>query len=230
MKYKTGWHILLLAGLLAYLGNPLADSGEPAVIGHSGNNTSVDPYTHQSDANYLIDYAPLARDGDIFVVVEIPTGSNAKWEVSKPDGKLRWEIRKGKPRVVKYLGYPGNYGMIPQTLLPESAGGDGDPLDVIVLGPAVARGSVIKVKLIGVLKMLDAGEQDDKLVAVQDGTPLYTVDSIEELNARFAGVAEIVEIWFSNYKGPGEMESLGYSSKEQALSILKAAIKAFHQR
>ena len=46
-----------------------------------------------------------------------------------------------KPREVKYLGYPGNYGMIPRTLLPKELGGDGDPLDVIVLGPAVERGS-----------------------------------------------------------------------------------------
>ena len=40
------------------------------------------------------------------------------------DGK--WEFRDGKPRVVAYLGYPGNYGMIPRTLLPKEHGGDGD--------------------------------------------------------------------------------------------------------
>ena len=57
-----------------------------------------------------------------------------------------WEFKDGKPRIVKYLGYPGNYGMVPKTLLPENLGGDGDPLDVIVLGPQVERGSVIKCK------------------------------------------------------------------------------------
>lgn len=230
MKLKTGWHVLLLAAALAYLGNSPADSGEAALAGHSGNDTVVDPYTHPSAANYLVDFAPLAGDGDIFVVVEIPTGSNAKWEVTKPDGKLRWEFRKGKPRVVRYLGYPGNYGMVPQTLLPETAGGDGDPLDVIVLSPAAERGSVIKAKLIGVLKILDDGEQDDKLIAVQEGTPLYSVNSIEELNAGFPGVTRIVETWFSNYKGPGEIESLGYGNEEQARSILKTAIEAFQQK
>ena len=110
------------------------------------------------------------------------------------------------------------------------AHGDGDPLDVIVLSPAVDRGSVIKAKLIGVLRLLDAGEQDDKLIAVQDGTPLYTANSIDELKDKFAGVAEIVDTWFSNYKGPGEMKSLGYGSKEQARRILQTSIEAFHQK
>jgi inorganic pyrophosphatase len=209
--------------------NSLADSQEITAIEHPTSKVSADPYTHVSNVNFLTDYAPLAEDGDIFVVVEIPTGSNAKWEVTKPDGKLRWEIVDGKPRAVKYIGYPGNYGIVPQTLLAKSSGGDGDPLDVIVLSPAVERGSVIKVKLIGILRLLDGGEQDDKLIAVQDGTPLYAANSIEELRGEFSGVVEIVEIWFSNYKGPGVMKSMGYGNKEQAHRILQTSIAAFHQ-
>jgi inorganic pyrophosphatase len=229
MKYKTGWLILLLAGSSGYMANSLSDSGERAVAEHSSRKESADPYTHTSDANYLTDYAPVAKDGDIYIVVEIPTGSIAKWEVTKPDGKLRWKFKKGKPRVVKYLGYPGNYGMIPQTLSPKSSGGDGDPLDVIVLSPAVDRGSVIKAKLIGVLKLIDKGEQDDKLIAVQDGTPLYAADSIEELNRKYAGTAEIVEIWFTNYKGPEKIKSMGYGNEEQARRILQESIKAYQK-
>lgn len=41
---------------------------------------------------------------------------------------MKWEFKKGKPRVVSYLGYPGNYGMIPKTLLSKESAGDGDPL------------------------------------------------------------------------------------------------------
>ena len=230
MKFKTGWRLLLLTGALIYMVNPLADSRERIVTERFASKASADLYTHASDANYLTDFPPVANDGGIFVVVEIPTGSNAKWEVTKPDGKLRWKFKKGKPRVVKYLGYPGNYGMIPRTLLPESSGGDGDPLDVIVLSPAVDRGSVIKVKLIGVLKLIDKGEQDDKLIAVQDGTPLYTANSIEELNRKFAGTTEIVEIWFANYKGPGKIKSMGYGNEKEARRILQTSIEAYHQK
>ena len=123
--------------------------------------------------NFLKDFEPINSDGTINVVIEIPAGTAAKWEVDKKDGSLKWEFKEGKPRIVKYLGYPGNYGMVPQTLLSKELGGDGDPLDVLVLGKMVPRGSVVDAKLIGILKFLDGGEQDDKLLAVLPGTPFF---------------------------------------------------------
>jgi inorganic pyrophosphatase len=177
--------------------------------------------------SFLSGYPPTNSDGTVNVVVEIPAGTTAKWEVDKQDGALRWELKDGKPRIVRYLGYPGNYGMIPRTLLPEELGGDGDPLDVIVLGPAVERGSVLRVKVVGVLKLLDGGEQDDKLLAVQEGTALAAARDLEELDQRFPGVTLIVETWFRNYKGPGELEPLGFESADSARAILEAAAAAF---
>ena len=186
-----------------------------------------DPYTLIGEKNFLTGYEPIYPDGDINVVVEIPTGTLEKWEVDKESGYMIWEFKNGQPRIVKYIGYPGNYGMIPKTLLSEESGGDGDPLDVIVLGASVERGSVIKCKLIGVLKLLDGGEQDDKLIAVYEDSPLYEADSIDDLNSGFNGVTNIVEIWFENYKGPGELESFGYGDNEEAGQILETAIKEF---
>lgn len=189
--------------------------------------TPPDQYKVVGEINFLTGYEPVNADGTINSVIEIPTGTNAKWEVDKSDGSLKWELKKGKPRMVKYLPYPGNYGMIPRTLLPKELGGDGDPLDVIVLGPAVPRGSVVKAKLIGVLKLLDRGDQDDKLLAVQAGTPLYHVDDLDELKRKYTGVTDIIEAWFSNYKGPGKMESKGFADVDEAQRILDLAIKAF---
>jgi inorganic pyrophosphatase len=181
---------------------------------------SSDPYTIKGENNYLTGYEAVFEDGDINVVVEIPTGSIEKWEVDKTSGTLKWEFVDDKPREVKYLGYPGNYGMIPRTLLPKELGGDGDPLDVIVLGPAVERGSIIKSKVIGVLQLLDRGEQDDKLIAVLEDSPFYTINSLEELDANFNGVSEIVKLWFANYKGPGKMEPKGFGDEKMASEIL----------
>jgi inorganic pyrophosphatase len=186
-----------------------------------------DQYTLVGPKNLLKDFAPINPDGTINVVIEIPTGTTAKWEVDKADGSLKWEFKKGKPRIVKYLGYPGNYGMIPQTLLSKDLGGDGDPLDVLVLGSSVPRGSVVKAKLIGVLKFLDEGEQDDKLLAVLSDTPFFEINSIKELDQKFEGVSKIIEIWFTNYKGPGKVESNGMDSIEEAKKVLNMAIKAY---
>jgi inorganic pyrophosphatase len=128
---------------------------------------------------------------------------------------------------VDYLGYPGNYGMVPRTLLPKELGGDGDPLDVLVLGPAVPRGAVVRARVIGVLELFDGGEQDDKLLAVLEDTPFADIRDLRELDARFPGVSEIARIWFTNYKGPGVMESRGFGSAERALEILTAAMAAY---
>jgi inorganic pyrophosphatase len=186
-------------------------------------------YTIVSPKNFISGYQPQNPDGTVNVVVEVPAGTLAKWEVSQPDGKLEWELRDGKPRFVQYLSYPGNYGMIPRSLLPKELGGDGDPLDVLVLGSAVPRGSVVPVKLIGILKLLDSGEQDDKLLAVMKDSPFSDVNSIADLDQKFRGVTTIVETWFSNYKGiNGGMESKGFAEKEEALKVFNSAVKAFN--
>lgn len=221
--------IRLTALALLIASGGCATSPPSETVRHASNMTAVDEYTLVGDKHLVRDYSSTDSSGNINVVVEIPTGTNAKWEADKTTGKLMWEFKKGKPRVVSYLGYPGNYGMIPQTLLPKELGGDGDPLDVLVIGPAIPRGSVVQARAIGVLKMLDGGEQDDKIVAVLLDSKLGNVSSIEELQRDFKGVAEIVEIWFSNYKGPGEIESKGFAGVAESQKVIKASVAAYRK-
>ena len=146
----------------------------------------------EKEKNLLEDFVPLLENGNIHVVIEIPTGTNEKFEVEKKTGRLKLEkLNDGKPRIVNYLPYPFNYGMVPRTLLPKKFGGDGDPLDVIVLGKPIKRGAVVECKLIGVLKLLDRGEQDDKLIAVNADSRFFGVTDLEELEETFPGVLEI---------------------------------------
>ena len=168
-------------------------------------------------------------DGSVNAIVEIPAGTNAKWQVNKYSGQLEWEQENGKNRVVNYLPYPGNYGMIPQTLLPKEAGGDGDPLDVLLLGPELPSGALVKIKLIGMLMLRDRGEVDDKLIAVHDDSPLADVSSIDSLNSRYAGATSIIETWFRNYKGPGKIESLGFAGPDSAMAVLEQAAEAYQK-
>ena len=189
--------------------------------------SSDSTYIYRDDKHFVADYEPLYTDGEINAVIEIPAGTLAKWEVDKSGGGIKWEFKEGEPRVINYLGYPGNYGMIPGTLLSKVQGGDGDPLDVIVLGPPVNRGDVVKCKLIGVLEMLDYDENDDKLIAVLPNTAFYDVDDIDELNEEFNGVLEIIQLWFANYKGPGIIEIKGFEDEKRARQILESAMKAY---
>ena len=189
-----------------------------------------DAFTLVSSRSFLTGIEARSKNGNVNVVVEIPAGSVDKWEVDKSDGTLRWEMRDGEPRRVRYLGYPGNYGMIPRTLLPEEEGGDGDPLDVLILGPSVPRGAVVEARVVGVLSLLDAGERDDKLLAVRPGTSMAEVIDLADLQESFPGVTAIVETWFAHYKGPGAIETRGFRGADEARRVLDAAIRAFEAR
>lgn len=195
---------------------------------NSSNQTNSTKATN--DLNYLTDINPINKDGTINAIIEIPTGSLDKWEVNKTNGKLEWEIKDGKPRKVNYLGYPGNYGMIPRTLLPKELGGDGDPLDIIVLGESVERGSVIECKIIGALKLLDNNEQDDKLIGVMTNSPFFNLESISDLDSSYKDITLIIEAFFTNYKGPNKMKSLGYIEVNEAKKTLDFSVEAYNNR
>ncbi|KAK9821636.1 hypothetical protein WJX74_002637 [Apatococcus lobatus] len=97
-------------------------------------------------------------------VIEIPRGSRVKYELDKKTGLLFVD------RVLySSIVYPHNYGFIPQSL-----DADGDPLDVLVLMQEPAQPfSFLRIKPIGVMGMIDQGEQDDKIIAVHADDPEY---------------------------------------------------------
>jgi len=190
-------------------------------------NQYLDLYTLAGEKNYYNGYEPMNADSTINAVIEIPAGTNQKWEVDKESGYIIWEIKNGSHRVVNYISYPANYGMIPKTLLPKELSGDGDPIDVIVLGPAIDRGEVVKIKILGMLVLLDGGEKDDKLIGIEESSLFSGISDLDELDNAYPGVTSIISTWFSNYKANGEMEFLGFGSKEEAIDQLLEAINAF---
>jgi len=163
------------------------------------------------------------------MLVEIPAGTIKKYELNKTSGQLEMDSVDGKPRLIEYLGYPANYGMIPKTILPKNKGGDGDPLDIITIGPPAERGSIIQCKVIGILALKDRGEQDDKLIAISKGSSMIGINSVKELQKNYPGITEIIETWFTNYKGKGKMVSSGYKDKKAAQEIYSIAKQSFEE-
>lgn len=220
-------NVLACAMLFGIAGASARAPGEyvaSPVFGDAAELSRIDQYTLKSAVHLVDGIDPIASEDTIRVVVEIPAGSTQKWEVEKSSGDLKWQFKKDNPRLVKYLGYPGNYGMVPRTLLATENGGDGDPLDVLVLGPAVPRGSVVEVRVIGMLTMLDKGEQDDKLIAVMTNDSFAQIDTIKKLDKKFPGVTSIVETWFANYKGQSKIETMGYVGRTKAHAVLAQAM------
>lgn len=167
-------------------------------------------------------------DSTINVLIEIPAGSTEKWEYDKEERKMKIDSVAGQPRIINYLGYPANYGMIPHTQSAALIGGDGDPLDVLVIGPSLDRPSIVKCKILGVLKLQDDGETDDKLIGATNSHPLALLSDLSEIDSIYPGMLDIIETWFVNYKGVNEngqprIESLGYQPKAEAIRILNAS-------
>src|SRR5262249_16963246 len=98
-------------------------------------------------------------------VIELPLGSNVKYELDKPTGLLKVD------RIIhSAVFYPANYGFIPQTYAE-----DNDPLDVLVLcQEAVQPLALIKARAIGVMTMIDSGASDDKIIAVATNDPEFS--------------------------------------------------------
>ena len=98
------------------------------------------------------------------VLIEIPKGSKAKYELDKETGLLRLDRILYTSTV-----YPANYGFIPRTLAD-----DGDPLDVLVLcNETINPMTLVTCMPIGVIKMIDGGELDEKIIAVPVKDPNY---------------------------------------------------------
>ena len=188
----------------------------------------VSQVNDQEITGHLIkDYKAINKDGSINVIVEIPLGLKEKWKVSKLSGSLSREFFMGSPRTIKHTPYPINYGMIPQTILPISRGGDGDPLDVIILGEKLAKGQIVKVKPIGILKMIDGVDQDDKIVAVPLNSSFVIYNNIEHLNSDKPEILENIKSWFINYKGINVIKFLDFESEEEAQKLIKTSSKYF---
>lgn len=152
------------------------------------------------------------------MVVEIPAGTNLKIEYDKGARQFKPDQVDGQDRVIQFLSYPGNYGFIPSTLMDEERGGDGDALDVLVLGPARPTGSVMKAIPVGTLMLRDRGEIDTKIIAVpfEEGDRVMPVNEFEDLLLEYDPVRRIVEEWFSHYKGFQQVEFLGWEDEKYA--------------
>lgn len=122
-------------------------------------------------------------------IIEIPKGSRAKYELDKESGLLKLD------RVLySSVYYPANYGFIPKTYCD-----DKDPLDILVISQIdLVPMCLVEAKIIGVMRMLDNNEADDKLIAVAAGDPSVNhISDISELPNHF--ISEIRH-FFEEYK------------------------------
>jgi inorganic pyrophosphatase len=157
---------------------------------------------------------------DINVVIEIPQGSQVKYELDKDSGAIFVDRFLFTP-----MAYPAAYGFIPGTLAD-----DGDPADALVLVPApVVPGAVIRARPIGMLMMEDESGMDEKIICVPHDKvhPQYkTVQAIEDLPEITRAA---IEHFFTRYK---DLESgkwvkvTGWQDRAAAEAVIQKSIAA----
>jgi len=194
---------------------------------------------------------PLFADeakGILNFVVEIPRWSNAKLEITKGSAfnPIKQDVKKGQLRFVKncfpHHGYIWNYGALPQTWedpthmdADTKANGDNDPIDVCEIGFVVAKvGAVKQVKILGAMALLDEGETDWKVIAIDINDPLANdLNDIEDVERKLPGFLKATEEWFRIYKIPDGKPENKFAfngeakNKEYATKVVKEAHEAW---
>jgi inorganic pyrophosphatase len=151
-------------------------------------------------------------------IIEIPKGTRAKYELDKESGLLRLD------RVLySSVYYPANYGFIPKTYCD-----DKDPLDILIISQIdVVPMCIVEAKIIGVMRMLDNNEADDKLIAVAAGDPsVYHFNDIEELPMHFKSE---MKNFFEDYKKLENKKVVveDFLGKQTALDILNESFELY---
>lgn len=163
------------------------------------------------------------ENGEINVVVEIPTGSNHKIEWDRKNACFM--LDRVEPIA---FAKPCNYGFIPQTL-----DEDGDELDVLLItDQPLTTGIYTTAHILGVMKFVDSDEVDDKIIAVpaddrNSGDRYKTLADLPEQ------LLKQIEFHFNHYKDlkkPGSTEVKEFADADEAKRIIAAAIKRWNEQ
>jgi len=167
---------------------------------------------------------PLGKDAPetVNVIIEIRRGERNKYEMDKDTGALTLD------RVnATMLGYPADYGYLPETLCE-----DGDPLDaLLVIDESVPHGVVVPSRAVGVLRMIDGGERDEKLIVVAKDD--ITKDHIKDLADLGPEFPRIVQHYYAHYKDwkngwkGADVRFDGWGGAEDAQAIIQESMESY---
>jgi inorganic pyrophosphatase len=186
-------------------------------------NEYISPWHH-------IPMLASTNGNEFHYVHEISKGERRKMEVQTklPYNPIKQDVKNGKPREFSYGDLPFNYGCIPQTWEDPSHSpmgldnlyGDNDPLDVVEISShPLELGKIYKVKVLGVIALIDQGEIDWKILAIRTDDKLAPeLNNITHVGEKLPNLLQVVFHWFKYYKitdGKSENEfALGARAKD----------------
>lgn len=156
----------------------------------------------------------------VYAVIEIPKGSRNKYEYDKDKEAFALDRVLYSP-----IHYPGEYGIIPKTLWD-----DGDPMDIlVVMEQPTFPGCVIETRVIGVMKMIDGGESDDKILGVPVNDPKFKdVHDVSDMPKPFL---DEISHFFTEYKRLEKKTTqvLGWENAEKAYEAVEHSMELYNK-
>lgn len=158
---------------------------------------------------------------ELNLIVEIPTGSQNKYELDKDYGIIKLDRVLYSP-----LHYPGDYGFIPQTL-----GEDNDPLDgIVMMNFPTYPGTLMSVRPLGMLRMVDQGENDEKILCVPVDDVRF--EHVTKLSDVAQPVLDEFAHFFQVYKELENKEVIinGWADLEETQKCIQAGIDRYNEK
>lgn len=153
-------------------------------------------------------------------IIEVPKGSQIKYELDKKSGLVKVD------RILySAVHYPANYGFIPKTF-----GEDNDPLDILVLSQfPVCPLCIMRARPIGVMKMIDGGESDDKIIAIHEDDQEY--NCYTHINQLPPHTLKTLQRFFEDYKvlEQKEVKIEDLQGPEVAKHLIRCAQKHYEE-
>lgn len=170
--------------------------------------------------NLWHDVAPGTRD-EMNVIIEIQKGSKNKYEIDKETGLIALDRAMNTAQ-----DYPFDYGFVPQTLWD-----DDDALDVLVLTTyPLTSGILVRVRPVAIMKMIDGGESDDKVIAVPTDDPRW--DDVKDLDDINKHTLKEIEHFFATYKKIQNkvVETKGFEGAKAAGDAFERSLKLYSEK
>jgi len=155
----------------------------------------------------------------VYAVIEIPKGSRNKYEYDKDKEAFALDRVLYSP-----FHYPAEYGIIPKTLWD-----DGDPMDILVImDQPTFPGCIIETRIIGVMRMIDGEDSDDKIIGVPVDDPRF-IDVLDIADIPKAFLNEISHFFTEYKKLEGKKtQVLGWENAEKAFEAIEHSIELYN--
>ncbi len=173
--------------------------------------------------NLLHDIKPHAEDSDYNMIVENPSGVSTKYEVDKEYGIIGLDRFLHIP-----MAFPFEYGFVPQSWNKS----DDDPVDIMALmSGSTFVGCLLHVRIIGMYRLIDTGEADNKVLAVCSHDTMF--DDVESLDDLPNHYLKEIEFFWQNYKNltpRKNTEGRGWSTRSVAEKFVEDAVDNYNEK